>query len=54
MALLWLLGGLAVVAVVSWIGALLLRALFGPGRERKMSAGQRLGEAEQLTRNQKV
>ncbi|HMM41277.1 MAG TPA: hypothetical protein PKA95_05200 [Thermomicrobiales bacterium] len=54
MALLWLAVGLTLVTLVSWVGSRVLRALFGPGRERSKSAEHNLGEAEQLTRNPKV
>ncbi len=54
MTFVWLLGGLAVLAFASWIGARVLRALFGPGREPRKTGGHALSEAEQLTRNPKV
>lgn len=54
MGFLWLLGGLAALTLVSWVGSRILRALFGPGREGAKTPGHDLGEAEQLTRNPKV
>lgn len=54
MTLLWLAAGLTFLALVSWVGSRILRALFGSGRERSKSAEHNLGEAEQLTRNPKV
>ncbi|HQZ89252.1 MAG TPA: hypothetical protein PLR44_04310 [Thermomicrobiales bacterium] len=53
-AILWLLAGLAIIGIVSLVGAIVLRALLGVSRERGKSPGHDLREAEQLIRNPKV